>query len=43
LIGIVALGSALGALFGYFVYSPAPDVPRLYGTLTKGTIVVSGL
>jgi polyhydroxybutyrate depolymerase len=43
LIGIVALGTALGALFGYFVYSSAPDLPRLYGTLTKGTIVVSGL
>jgi polyhydroxybutyrate depolymerase len=32
-----------GALFGYFVYSPAPEVPRLSGTLTKGTIEVGGL
>ena len=37
---VVALG---GALFGYFVYSPAPEVPRLSGTLTKGTIEVGGL
>jgi polyhydroxybutyrate depolymerase len=40
LIVVVALG---GALFGYFVYSPAPEVPRLSGALTKGTIEVSGL
>ena len=33
---------ALGALFGYFVYSPAPEVPRLSGTLSKGTIEVGG-
>ncbi len=32
-----------GALFGYFVYSPVPEVPRLSGTLTKGTIAVGGL
>jgi polyhydroxybutyrate depolymerase len=43
LIGVVALGGALGALFGYFVYSPAPEVPRLSGALTKGTIAVGGL
>jgi len=40
LISVVALG---GALFGYFVYSPSPEVPRLSGTLTKGTIQVGGL
>jgi hypothetical protein len=40
LISVVALG---GALFGYFVYSPAPEVPPLSGTLTKGTIEVRGL
>src|ERR1700737_148083 len=43
LIGVVALGGALGALFGYFVYSPVPEVPRLSGALTKGTIAVDGL
>jgi polyhydroxybutyrate depolymerase len=40
LIVVVGLG---GALFGYFVYSPAPEVPRLSGKLTKGTIEVGGL
>jgi len=39
LIVVVALG---GALFGYFVYSPAPEVPRLSGKLTKGAIEVGG-
>ena len=37
---VVALG---GALFGYFVYSPTLEVPRLSGKLTKGTIEVGGL
>lgn len=40
LIVVVALG---GALFGYFVYSPAPEVPRLSGKLSKGTLEVGGL
>jgi polyhydroxybutyrate depolymerase len=39
LIVVVVLG---GALFGYFVYSPAPPVPRLSGRLTAGTIEVGG-
>src|ERR1700731_509707 len=39
LIVVVALG---GALFGYFVYSPALEVPRLSGTLTQGTIEEGG-
>jgi polyhydroxybutyrate depolymerase len=43
LIGVVALGGVLGALFGYFVYSAPPEVPRLSGTLTKGTIAVGEL
>ncbi len=43
LIGVVALAGALGALFGTFVYSPAPEVPQLSGTLTEGTIEVGGL
>lgn len=37
---VVALG---GALFGYFVYSPAPAAPRLSGRLVKGTVEVDGL
>jgi polyhydroxybutyrate depolymerase len=40
LLAIVGLG---GALFGYFVYSPAPEVPQLSGTLTKETVEVDGL
>jgi polyhydroxybutyrate depolymerase len=40
IVAIVALG---GALFGYFVYTPAPDVPHLSGTLTTGSIDVGGL
>jgi polyhydroxybutyrate depolymerase len=43
LIVVVALFGALGALFVYFVYSAAPEVPRLSGTLTKGNITVGGL
>jgi hypothetical protein len=27
------------ALFGYFVYSPSPEVPRLSGKLTEGTVL----
>src|ERR1700674_2831910 len=43
LIGVVALVAVLGALLGYFGYSPAPEVPRLSGTLTRGTMTVGGL
>jgi len=40
LLVIVALGAVL---FGYFVYTPAPDMPRLSGTLARGAIDVGGL
>jgi len=40
LIAVVVLG---GALFRYFVYSPAPEVPRLSGKLSKGTLEAGGL
>jgi polyhydroxybutyrate depolymerase len=43
LIVLVALAAAGGALFAYFVYVPAPDVPRLSGKLTKETVEVGGL
>ena len=43
LIGVVALVGVLGALLGYYGYSPAPEVPRLSGTLTRGTMTVGGL
>ncbi|MBK9623863.1 MAG: prolyl oligopeptidase family serine peptidase [Rhodocyclaceae bacterium] len=37
---VIALG---GALFGYFIYSPDPEMPPLSGTLTKASIEVGGL
>jgi polyhydroxybutyrate depolymerase len=37
---VVAL---VGALFVYFVYSPAPEIPRLSGKLIRGTIEVDDL
>jgi polyhydroxybutyrate depolymerase len=40
LIVVVVLG---GALLGYFVYSPNPEIPALSGKLIKGTILVGGL
>ena len=43
LIGVVALVGVLGALLVYFGYSPAPEAPRLSGTLTRGTMTVGGL
>src|ERR1700694_3871211 len=43
LIGLVALVAVLGALFAYFAYSTTPEVPRLSGTLTRGTMTVDGL
>lgn len=43
LIVVVSLGAVLGALFGYLVYTPDPDVPTLSGKLTKETMEVGGL
>src|SRR5437867_3820686 len=43
LIAVVAFAVVLVALFVYFVYTPLSAVPRLSGTLTKGTITVAGL
>jgi polyhydroxybutyrate depolymerase len=42
LVSVVALAGVLGALFGYFVYTPAPEVPRLSGTLTREAIEAGG-
>jgi polyhydroxybutyrate depolymerase len=41
--GLTAVVALAGALFGYFIYSPAPAVPRLSGKLTERTIQVGGL
>jgi polyhydroxybutyrate depolymerase len=40
---VLVLVGATGALFGYFVYTPAPAVPQLSGALTQHTIEVDGL
>jgi polyhydroxybutyrate depolymerase len=32
-----------GALFGYYIYTPAPEIPQLSGTLTTASIQVGGL
>jgi len=40
--GLVVLLACVGALFRYFVYSPAPEVPHLSGKLTAGSIEVGG-
>ncbi len=34
--------AGFGALLGCLLYSPAPDVPQLSGTLTRGTIEAGG-
>jgi polyhydroxybutyrate depolymerase len=40
---VVSLGAVLSALFGYFVYTPDPEVPTLTGQVTKEKIKVGGL
>ena len=42
LLSVVIIVALCAALFGYFVYSPAPEVPQLSGRLTKETIDVDG-
>ncbi len=41
--GLLAVVVLAAALFGYFLYSPAPEVPRLSGKLTQGSLEVGGL
>jgi polyhydroxybutyrate depolymerase len=40
--GTVALVGILAALAGYFLYTPNPELPRLSGTVTAGSIVIDG-
>jgi polyhydroxybutyrate depolymerase len=42
LMGSVALAGILAALAGYFLYTPNPELPRLSGTVTAGSIVING-
>ncbi len=39
---LIVVVAFVAALFGYFIYSPDPDLPRLSGTLAKGSIDVGG-
>lgn len=39
--GLIVVVVLVIALLGYFVYTPSPEVPRLSGKLTKGTIEVA--
>ncbi len=41
LMGGVALAGILAALAGYFLYTPNPELPRLSGTVTAGSIVIN--
>ena len=43
LLSLIVVVVLAGALFAYFVYSPDPEVPRLSGTLAKGSIDVGGV
>jgi polyhydroxybutyrate depolymerase len=42
LMGGVALAGILAALAGYLLYTPNPELPRLSGTVTAGSIVIDG-
>jgi polyhydroxybutyrate depolymerase len=41
-IGVVALAGILAALAGYLLYTPNPELPRLSGTVTHGSIDIDG-
>ncbi|SFV00320.1 alpha/beta hydrolase family esterase [Pseudoduganella namucuonensis] len=43
LLGLVGLAALLGALLGYLVYSPEPELPQLSGTVAKGAMEAGGL
>jgi polyhydroxybutyrate depolymerase len=43
LLSLIVVVVLAGALFAYFIYSPDPELPRLSGTLAKGSIEVRGL
>ncbi|MDT9002446.1 PHB depolymerase family esterase [Paucibacter sp. APW11] len=43
LISLLALVLSGAALFAYFLYTPAPELPQLSGTLSKGSIEVAGI
>ncbi len=42
-LGLLALVALVAVLFAVFLYTPAPELPALSGTLSKGAIEVGGL
>ena len=40
---LLVVAGLAGALLGFFVYTPRPEMPRLSGNLAKGSIEVDGL
>ncbi len=42
-LGLLALVALVAALFAVFLYTPAPELPALSGTLSKATLEVGGL
>jgi len=42
LLGVVSLAGILAVLAGYLLYTPNPELPKLSGTLTAGSIVIDG-
>lgn len=42
-LGLLALLAVLAGVFAYFLYTPAPELPQLSGSLTKGEIEVAGV
>jgi polyhydroxybutyrate depolymerase len=43
LLSLLVIVGVAGALLGYFIYTPAPEVPQMTGALTRETIDVDGL
>ncbi|MCX7033064.1 MAG: alpha/beta hydrolase-fold protein [Arenimonas sp.] len=43
LLALLGLLAVLAALVAYFIYTPAPELPQLSGTLGQGTMEVAGL
>lgn len=42
LLSLAAMAVLAGALFGYYVYTPASEIPQLSGALTRGSLEVGG-
>jgi polyhydroxybutyrate depolymerase len=40
---LLVIVATAGALFGYFLYAPDPDVPALSGSLNRGSMIFDGI